>query len=138
LYLHTDQITRNEHWDDLIDEYYAAVRDTFPSTKVPSKVSMLAEFKIPALVAYFIASFFLPFLVAGDHDDVLTQADILPEKYKNTPCSSIPAEFLQEVYMKHGGEKTTRALIDILQDIINRGFSRVSIENGNGILNGLL
>ena len=122
LYLNADQKMRDKNWDNLIDEYYAAVCGTFPSVRVPSKNLILAEFKTNAMMAYFIASFFLPSLIASDNDDVPGYADILPSEYKDVLYTYIPSDLLHQVHEKQGGLRATVALADILKDIIDRGF----------------
>ena len=52
LYINADQKMRDENWDNLIDEYYDAVQNTFPSSKVPSKDAILAELKTNSMFAY--------------------------------------------------------------------------------------
>jgi len=124
LYINADQKMRDENWENLIDEYYGAVQNTFSSTKVPSKSSILEEFKTNSMNAYFVASIFLPSLVADDNDDMPKMADLVPEEYKNALTTEIPIQIVKEMAesKEEGGSKATAALVNILKDIIDRGF----------------
>lgn len=121
LYLNADQKMRQENWDSLIDEYYTAVENTFPSIDVPSKNSILAEFRTRATLGYFIASYFLPRLMVLDNDKLPGLGDVLPA-YKDSQFADIPGELRIELVTKQGGEEATMALTDIIKDIIDRGF----------------
>lgn len=121
LYINADQEMRKKHWDDLIDAYYTALRDTFPKNKVPSKDSILAEFKGKTLVGYFVASCFLNCLIADDND-MPTFWDLLPEEYKSFPYTDLPPEVCIQTDLIVGGELSTKALSNILKDMIDRGF----------------
>ena len=114
--MNTNQQTRNEHWDDLIDSYHVAVRDTFPSNEVSAKDSVLAEFKKRALFTYFLASFFLSYLIGLDND--FNSCEVVAESF----IEDIPFELRMEWALKWGGEEATIALNDIFKDMVDRGF----------------
>lgn len=49
---------RDDHWDELIDEYYASLKNTIPEVSIPSFERLNREFHERALHPYYIASFF--------------------------------------------------------------------------------
>lgn len=121
LYINADQRMRDEHWDDLIDEYYAALSSTFPLCKVPTKEQIMDEFKIKSLNAYFVASYFLPALLAEDFN-LATANELLPEEYRKCLPHEVPQEINLTTLDKLGGSIALEALGDILKDMIDRGF----------------
>lgn len=121
LYLNANQETRDQHWDRLIDSYYVGLSEVFGADAVPSKVSIMKEFKNKVIYAYYIASYFLPRVISLD----LGKPDfeeLLPEQYSTVPESEIPADIIEGVYQIWGGEESTEALVNILKDMIDRGF----------------
>lgn len=117
LYLNANQGMRNEHWDDLIDEYYSALKGTFPQCKVPSKESLLKEFDKKSMFAYFVASYFLPPLICKDYNVPPQEAFPLDQFNSETPMSKLMKQL--EIA---GGELATESLADILRDLMDRGF----------------
>ncbi|XP_065222440.1 uncharacterized protein LOC135846990 [Planococcus citri] len=125
LYLNTDQKIRDELWDTLIDEYYEALKSTFPKDKVPEKEEILGEFVDRAFYAYLIASHFLPILIANDAADGATVSDarnFMKSGRHEMGFHELPKEVLIKAVLGKGGEAGTKALSDVLQDIIDRGF----------------
>lgn len=125
LYLNTDQKTRDELWDMLIDEYYVSLKTTFPENEVPEKNEILSEFVDRAFYAYSIASHFLPILIAND--DPSGEAGPRVSNFRNSGrhemgFHEIPKDILIEMVKAKGGEIGTKALTDVLKDIIDRGF----------------
>lgn len=121
LYINADQETRNQHWDRLIDAYYEGLIEAFGRDVVPTKDSIMNEFKVKSLYAYFIASFFLPRIISMD----LGKPDfneLLPEEYSSSPEKELPPDVYLKVCEVWGGEETTEALANILRDMIDRGF----------------
>lgn len=121
LYLNADQQTRNQHWDRLIDAYYEGLIEVFGRDEMPSRDSILNEFKVRALYAYFIASYFLPRVLGCD----LGKPDffeLVPPEYASNREVDLPNNVYQKICEIWGGEETTEALADILRDMIDRGF----------------
>lgn len=60
LYLEASQQTRDEKWDNLIDEYYTGLSQTFPNNDVPSKETIKNEIKkrLPAVLLILQQKFF--------------------------------------------------------------------------------
>lgn len=114
LYINADQETRTKYWDLLIDEYYAALGQTFPQNEIPTKEEILSEFVGKSFSAYLIASMFLQFLTAVDDGS-------LPD-IRELGSNVTTTEDMIEANLTIGGESATRALGDILRDMIDRGF----------------
>lgn len=121
LYMHTTQTMRDLYWDQLIDDYYTALKTTFPQTEVPSLQQIWREFQLRAFHVFFIAGFFLSSLIARD-DNLPQIFDSWPEEYQNYEYAKIPPEVRCKAYFGLGGPKTTDALIDMLKDMIDRGL----------------
>lgn len=123
LYLNADQQMRNENWDTLIDDYYAALENTFPSSNVPSKDSIVAEFKknYAAIYAYFVASYFLPMCIAQNAPE---QTDLHREyvDFKEKLTRNDFLDHTKEALLKVGGQSADVELSNILRDIIDRDF----------------
>lgn len=121
LYMHTDQKTRDEHWDELVDDYYTSLKNTFPEA-APSKNEILKEFTTKAVVAYLLASFTLCRKISLD-EKTPGFSDLLPHEFKGFGYSDIPLDVLIPIMKKVGGDAATNALSDILRDMIDRGFA---------------
>ncbi|XP_065224560.1 uncharacterized protein LOC135848557 [Planococcus citri] len=126
LYMNADQATRDKYWDKLIDEYYTALKETFPDNEVPSKSTIMSDFIGRSFYVYLVASYFLPRLMEYDYDIPLPQdTDLDPDiarKYRERKFTEIPIEMWAKLLLLIGGEKSTQALRDILQDMIDRKF----------------
>lgn len=124
LYLNTDQKTRDEFWDTLIDEYYVSMKTTFPENRVPDKNDILSEFVDRAFYAYAIASYFLPILIENDNPCEEAASGTLRRNSVRHEVGfhEIPKDILVEMVMAKAGETATKALSDVLKDIIDRGF----------------
>lgn len=124
LYINADQATRDKYWDNLIDEYYSALKETFKENKIPSKEAIMLEFVGKSFYGYVVAAYFLPSLIADDNK-IPNLADVDPEiarKFLEFKMEEIPEEMWIELFLSEGGEQGTRALKDILEDMIDRGF----------------
>lgn len=123
LYMNADQNTRDQHWDALINEYYTALRTTFPNNEnIPSKEEILSDFVGKAFYAYLVASYFLPGLIAADNGIVCTAE--MPPELLQCGLHELPAEEMVKICLIEGGEKATAALSDIVKDMMDRGFIR--------------
>lgn len=120
LYLNADQQMRDKHWDDLINEYYESLSETFVG-EVPSKEAILNEFKTKSLFAYFVASYFLVRTINSDLK-LPNFKEFVPMKYREYAYSDLPVDLHVSFLQKAGGPKATEALANILKDIIDRGF----------------
>lgn len=120
LYLNADQSMRDQHWDDLINEYYSSLSNTFPED-VPSKEAILQEFKTKSLLAYFAA---LVNLVQAINVDLKLPKikDTIPSKYRDYGYSDLPVDVHLSIMKTAGGPQATEALANILKDMIDRGF----------------
>ena len=106
-------------------EYYEALKSTFPKDKVPEKQEILGEFVDRAFYAYLIASHFLPILMANDAADGAIVSDarnFMGSGRHEMGFHELPKEVLIKTVLGKGGEAGTKALSDVLQDIIDRGF----------------
>ncbi|XKL64700.1 hypothetical protein PGB90_004786 [Kerria lacca] len=121
LYINSDQDTRKNHWHDLINEYYVALKETFPDVEVPTKEQILNEFRRKSFYVYFVASFFLGTLMADDYN-LPGEKECLPEEFWYTSPKYIPKDIFIKGFVKIGGSLTTEALTNILKDMIDRGF----------------
>lgn len=125
LYFNTDQATRDELWDTLIDEYYTALKTTFPESPVPEKSEILSQFVGRAFYAYLVSTYFLPHLINCDNEvnEPLSEYEQVfsPDK-RDLGLYQMPVDFLVKVVLAAGSEAGTQAMSDILKDIIDRGF----------------
>ncbi|XP_065214058.1 uncharacterized protein LOC135841157 [Planococcus citri] len=124
LYINADQATRNKYWDELIDEYYTALKKTFPDNQVPSKNAILSEFVGKSFYGYIVAAYFLPSLIADDYK-IPYPPEMDPEicrKFDEFNFEEVPREMWMKLFLLVGGDLGTQALKDILQDMIDRGF----------------
>ncbi len=121
LYLNADQPMRDEHWDDLLDQYHIGLRETFPDLKVPSKEQILGEFRKNSFLAYIVASVFLGRLIAEDNG-MPSEEDSLPEEYRQVPYWEVPKEEKLKALDNIGGTLAKEALTNILKDLIDREF----------------
>ncbi len=121
LYLNADQPMMDEHWDDLLDQYHTGLRETFPDLEMPSKERILSEFRKNSFIAYIVASFFLGKIIAEDNG-MPTEMDLLPEEYRRANYWELPQEENLKVLTNIGGTLATKALRNVLKDLIDRGF----------------
>lgn len=121
LYINADQRMRDEHWDDLINEYYQALKETFPDNEVPSKSSIMNEFKTKVFFVYILGSFFVDRQTALMHD-LPNFVDLFPEKYKEKSWGKIPPEIVLQCISDCVNDVADEVLANILKDMINRGF----------------
>ena len=108
----------------LIDEYYVALKGTFPENQVPSKSDIVSEFIGRSFYAYLIACYYLPSLIADDNNiplGLVLESDI-SIKFAHRIISEIPFETVLKIYADIGGESGTKALSDIFKDMIDRKF----------------
>ncbi|XP_065203376.1 uncharacterized protein LOC135833439 [Planococcus citri] len=129
MYLHANQKMRNEHWNDLINEYYTALRETFPENRIPSKDEIFREFVDKSFNGYLIASCFLPHLIADDNDNTCcknfdeclqTQNESFTDVVDDG--ASTVADRIAKLALVAGGNEADEALRDVLRDLIDRGF----------------
>ncbi|XP_065224420.1 uncharacterized protein LOC135848447 [Planococcus citri] len=124
LYMNCDQSTRNTHWNKLIDQYYTALKETFPKTQVPCRSTILSEFVGKSFYGYLITTYFLPSLIADDNNIPfeLTLDPEISRKFQEFRVMEIPKEILAQAYAATGGEIATKAVSDVLKDMIDRRF----------------
>ncbi|XP_065222469.1 uncharacterized protein LOC135847019 [Planococcus citri] len=115
LYVNADQDTRDKHWDSLVNEYYTALKETFVENEIPSKNEILSEFIDKSIFAYVLASFFLQLLITNDNGILIRNASEYHSENETT-------ESVIEEVLHNGGEPATRALSNILKDMIDRKF----------------
>ncbi|XP_065217234.1 uncharacterized protein LOC135843325 [Planococcus citri] len=123
MYLHADQEMRNKHWNDLVDEYYTSLKETFPENPVPSKDEILSEFVEKSFFGYFVASYFLPLLIADDNNT--HSADVyecLSASDEVSPSIDTLVDSMTKILLAEGGNEASQVLGDILRDLIDRGF----------------
>lgn len=121
LYINADQRMRDEHWDDLINEYYQALKETFPDNEVPSKSTIMNEFKTKVFFAYIFGSFFVDRQIALMRDLPIF-VDLIPEKYKGKSWQEIPSEVMLQCISKCSNDEADEVVANILRDMIKRGF----------------
>ncbi len=121
LYLNADQTTREQRWDDLINEYYKGLTENFQDVATPSREDILAQFRGKSLVAYFVASYFLRVTWSADYEQKHLR-DHIPDKYKNVSMEVIPQDELNIIFEKIGGPAAAEAVKNVLKDILDRGF----------------
>ncbi|XP_065203385.1 uncharacterized protein LOC135833471 [Planococcus citri] len=126
MYLNADQEMRNKHWNDLIDEYYTSMKETFPDNRIPTKDEILSEFIGKSFYGYLVASYFSPHLIADDNkirctnlDECLQQPD---EDSTPAKAETSVVDKIIKLTLRAGGDEATRALSDILRDLIDRCF----------------
>lgn len=118
LYINSDQNTRDEYFDQLVDEYYTALKKTFPRNKaIPNKHQIQAELKSKSFYAYLVASYFQPHLIAEDKQ-MPSFYDFLPENFDG----EFTVDLHSSIGMLVGDSVATQSLSDILKDMIDRGF----------------
>lgn len=121
LYLHADQKTRDEHWDDLLDEYHGRLSNTFRHVRVPSREDITKQFRNNCFYAYMVASYFLGQLIAQDNN-MPDQKALIPEAYKDCNFADIPQNISVTIFDQIGGTLADEALTNILKDMIDRDF----------------
>ncbi|XP_065212101.1 uncharacterized protein LOC135839818 [Planococcus citri] len=127
LYMNTDQNTRDLYWDELIDEYYNSLKNTFPENDlVPSEDQIMEQFKRKSLLGYLSVSFFIPYMLeyeSNPRTDWLTSL-FSPEfeEYKELSWWVVPGEISARVILKMAKEERVAMVTDVLKDIIDRGF----------------
>ncbi len=121
LYVNADQEMRDDHWDDLMDEYHAGLEEYFPDQNLPSRRDILAQFEDKSFIGYIVASYFLRHLINMDNNSE-SYHDRLPQKYKNVPHEDIPQDDLFTIVRDMGGSLNEKALSDILKDMLDRNF----------------
>lgn len=125
LYMNTDQETRNQHWDELIDEYWTTLRHTFPGIEVPTKTQILDEFKNKILHVYLIVASFLPQMMMFDEIGSSSRDQrFLPEyeEYLSVKRYDIPVSALFGIVKKAFNSYSEAKVLDVLKDMIDRGF----------------
>ncbi|KAL6956582.1 WD repeat-containing protein 75, partial [Sarracenia purpurea var. burkii] len=127
LYMNTDQNTRNLYWNELIDTYYTSLKNTFPDNDlVPGKSQIMAQFRSKALLGYLSVSFFIPYMLeyeSNPRSDWLTSL-FSPEfeQYKELSWFVTPGKVSACVILKMAIEQRVELVVDVLKDIIDRGF----------------
>lgn len=123
LYIQADQRMRDEHWDDLLDEYYASVcRTCLPDVQPPTKQQIIDTFKVTCFYSYVVASYFLPEMIATHHH-LKSIYDFLPAEYRNHSLDELPKDVWKWMAVDGvGGELSTELLTNILKDMIDRSF----------------
>ena len=99
LYIHTDQKMRDEHWDELVNEYYLSLKSTFPEA-VPSKKDILKEFTTKAVIGYLLASYTVCRTISEDQN-MTHFADMLPHEYRGFGYSDIPQDIMISLSLIH-------------------------------------
>ncbi|XP_065214959.1 uncharacterized protein LOC135841742 [Planococcus citri] len=127
LYMNADQTTREEYWDALIDAYYDSMKNTFPKNdSIPSKDEILLEFKHNVLAPCLLLSSFLPYMMAiEEHNRSLSTVDEFSqeyEDYKDTSFFSSSTDVIVNNTIKLFRPHRTERVLQILRDVINRGF----------------
>ncbi len=120
LYLHTSQEVRDEHWDDLIEEYYEGLSEYFEDIELPTKSDILEQFRSKAFIGYFIASYMLLHFQTDYNCEILE--NLIPSEYRNVSCDEIPPYVCNAIYNEILGVKGKTTLMDILKDMIDRQF----------------
>lgn len=124
LYINADQETRDLYWDKLIDEYCNGLSSLSVEVKsLPTRDDIIKEFHTKAFYAYLVAAIFLAFLLVED------MGQHIPSEYLDYELSEIPEDILVDMIMNLAGETGTKALGDILKDMLKRGFLNTSDEN---------
>lgn len=127
LYMNTDQPTRDEYWDLLIQTYYDSLKNTFPDNDLlPSKEEILSEFKHNIFQPYVLAASYTPWMMAIEESNCPSWFTDLfsPEydQYKDLPMPAVPDDVRIQVILKMFLPHRVKKSTEILRDIIDRGF----------------
>lgn len=126
LYMNASQETRDLHWESLIEDYCHGLSSLpIRIATLPSRDDIIKELNSKAFYAYLMTSLFLPILISDDFK-VGTLQQCFPSEYAEYDnILYLPLEVQSDVLLIVGGEAGTMALVDILKDMIKRGFIRV-------------
>ncbi|XKL64698.1 hypothetical protein PGB90_004784 [Kerria lacca] len=121
LYFHANQKMRDDHWNDLIEQYYVGLLETCLENEAPTKNCIMNEFQTKSIYSYLIASYYLLWQLSYDNN-FTTFYEMLPEKYREYSVEEIPETVTYDIYKKLGGTLGTEVLMDILKDMLQRNF----------------
>lgn len=105
LYMSLDQKMRDDHWQTLMDDYYRSLSQTFPSSTLPTKVTIEEDLRRRGLYFGLMAMFYKPYLMARKHSKAETIADESLEKILDV-----------------GDSYHMEVKVAILKDMIDRDF----------------
>lgn len=106
-YMNTTQKLRESRWDDLPTEYCSTLSETVPSAvRVPNRAELDSE--IAACAIYGFAPFFLPYQFTSDNIH-----------------SELNEEETTEWMLHIGGDNGTELVADLVQHIVNMGYTDV-------------
>uniref|UniRef100_A0A0K8TB43 CHK kinase-like domain-containing protein n=3 Tax=Lygus hesperus TaxID=30085 RepID=A0A0K8TB43_LYGHE len=110
LYMNTTSELRSRHWDELLERYWDGVVSVMPDPGFDFE-QFLSNFERKAMYGYLPTSIFLPILLED------FQADVSIKEFLQQPLSE-RVELLEEF----GGEEATKALTEIVKDLLERGY----------------
>lgn len=128
LYMNTDQETRNEHWDGLIDAYYESLVDTLGDCVwIPTKQQVVREFRRNSLAVYLLTLFFVPFMLELERNSRAEWYEELwiPEyaEYAGRGLRDTPGYVTAGVMIKLLQKSDhTEKVLEILKDILSRDY----------------
>ncbi len=99
LYADADQVTRENHWDELIGEYHGSLRGTFANIPIPSKELVLRELRTAIPFAVYGVVGRLP----GPDNEEFGQVPKIRAKIEKSEDRADP-------------------LVDIFRDMVERGY----------------
>lgn len=111
LYMNTTQDMRQNRWDDLLNVYCTTLAAAVPpGVRVPSRAEMDAEMAASALFGFLHAAFFLPL-----------QMD---DRRYNFIENETTETFVNHL-LSMGGDKGTEKVADMVQHIVDMGYTNV-------------
>ncbi|XKL60903.1 hypothetical protein PGB90_007960 [Kerria lacca] len=120
LYFNADQRMRNEHWNDLIDEYYNGLSKSCSVNEIPTKEWINDEVNgFSHLYGIIFAVSYLPFVISKERDFVTNKkkwSEILSK------CGVDPSDTNISASDKISSVIGLKQITDVFKDAIDRGF----------------
>lgn len=123
MYLCADQQTRDDHWHDLMADYRSGLAEILPVDDMPSEEEMLQEFQKHCWFAVMTATYLISDRYAFDAKTP-RYLNIISERYPNKPISDLSVENIRVILVEYefGGVEATQAILNVMKDMIDRGF----------------
>lgn len=123
MYLCADQRTRDEHWHHLMADYRSGLAEILPVDDVPSEEQLLREFQKHCWFEVMSATYLIPDMYTLDAK-TSRLFDVLVERYPNRSMVDLSTEDIRKILaeFEFGGVEATRAILDVIKDMLDRGF----------------
>jgi len=117
LYLNTDRQTRDDHWDELLDVYCAALAEEAGDVPVPNRNQIDAEMHENGFVGLSHVTFFVRVM--------------LEENKFNNSDEFVDVDYsqLSDLMLSYGGDLATEWVADVIHHFLRRKYARTPTVN---------